>query len=128
MTVRRVLVVDDDAPSRLLFSTVLRHLGVADVVAVEDGEAAVAAFQAGGFDLVLMDALMPGLDGYGATRLIRAHEARVGAPPVPVIGTSAQEDEPTRCRSLAAGMTDVLAKPVEMARVKALLARWAPGD
>jgi two-component system sensor histidine kinase BarA len=71
---RRVLVADDDAINRDVITTALRQLGIA-VEAVADGRAAVEAWRRVRPDLILMDCSMPELDGYAATREIRAREA-----------------------------------------------------
>ena len=71
---RRVLVADDDAINRDVIATALRQLGIA-VEAVADGRAAVEAWRRGRPDLILMDCSMPEMDGFAATREIRAREA-----------------------------------------------------
>ena len=69
-TALKVLVVDDTATNRLMLQVFLRKLGV-DVVVAEDGEKAVAAFEREAPDIVIMDVMMPVMDGYEATRRIR---------------------------------------------------------
>ncbi|HCS68730.1 MAG TPA: response regulator receiver protein, partial [Rhodospirillaceae bacterium] len=66
----RVLIADDNATNRLVAATLCEMFG-GEAHVVEDGEAAVEAAAAGGFDLILMDIKMPRLDGVAATRRIR---------------------------------------------------------
>jgi CheY-like chemotaxis protein len=126
---RCVLVVDDDPTSQVILKAILRRLGFDEVTTARDGDEAVAAFRNARFDLVLMDSLMPGTDGFEATRLIRELEAATGRPRVPIIGTSAQQDDAMVQRAEAAGMSDMLHKPVDVEAVRATLARWiVPGS
>jgi CheY-like chemotaxis protein len=95
------------------------------VDAVSDGRDAVAAVQRQRYDLVLMDANMPGLDGIEATRRIRGLD-----PPksrVPIVALSADAVEGAREKYLAAGMDDFLSKPFDRAQLLAVAARWS-GD
>ena len=88
---------------------------------------AVDAVREGGFDAVLMDVQMPRMDGYAATRRIRAAETGSRLPVI-AMTAAAVEGEWERC--LAAGMDDFLTKPVNPARLEAALERWlasAPG-
>ena len=77
------------------------------------GDAAVSAVDRGGYDLVLMDVTLPGMDGLAATRAIRA--LRGNAADVPVIGISGRTDAGDEAAALAAGMSAFLAKPVSPA-------------
>jgi signal transduction histidine kinase/CheY-like chemotaxis protein/HPt (histidine-containing phosphotransfer) domain-containing protein len=120
----RVLLADDFEPNRLVTATLLQKAGHA-VDTVADGEGAVRAVRYDGpYDLVLMDVGMPGLDGLEATRLIR--EEADGGPPVVALTASALPGD--RERFLAAGMVDYLAKPVSLAELRRVLARFAPQD
>jgi len=88
----------------------------------EDGVAAVEAAISGGFDAILMDVQMPQMDGYTATRQIRANEA--GGRHCPIIAMTAAAVEGERERCLEAGMDDYLTKPVDAARLTETLDRW----
>src|SRR5262249_47200739 len=78
----------------------------------ENGESAVARFCAGQFDLVLMDMQMPVMDGYGATERIRAWEREHGRRPVPILALTAYALPHEQEKSVAAGFTAHLSKPI----------------
>jgi PAS domain S-box-containing protein len=121
----RVLVVEDNPVNQLVAEGVLERLGYS-VVLVGDGAAGVAALAADmtGFDAILMDCQMPVMDGYDATKAIRAM-ASVG-PRIPIIAMTAGAEAEERQRCLAAGMDDFLLKPVDVALLEATLDRWVP--
>ena len=128
----RVLVVEDNPVNQLVARGLVESLGF-EVDLARDGVEAVAAVAEGHrYVAVLMDVQMPRLDGYDATRAIRAREHdAVGKVPVIAMTAAAVEGEQERC--LAAGMDDFLVKPVDIARLAATLERWvdrdgAPGD
>ncbi|MHA1109177.1 MAG: response regulator, partial [Alphaproteobacteria bacterium] len=83
------------------------------VDAVENGELAVSAVRVGGYDLVLMDIHMPGMDGIEATRRIRQSEGSCAD--VPVIALTANSMKGDREKFLSAGMNDYVAKPIDVA-------------
>jgi CheY-like chemotaxis protein len=116
----RVLLVEDDAANREVESLMLQHLGH-DVEVVADGAAALTAAAAGGYDAILVECHMHGMDGFAATAAIRDAEAAGGH--VPIIGL-ADPGERTRC--VEAGMDDVLAKPFALHELEAVLERAAP--
>ncbi len=119
----RILAADDNAVNREVLEQALGLLGV-EVVLVEDGAAAVAAFKTQTFDAILMDCSMPVLDGFGATRAIRAREKKQGRAPVPIIALTAFVigKEATAWRD--AGMSDCLTKPFTVRGLSTCLARW----
>jgi PAS domain S-box-containing protein len=110
----RLLLVEDSADNRALFLAYL-HGTDYEVEVAEHGEQAVAAFTKGRFDLILMDMQMPVMDGYTATRLIREQERGTGLPPVPIIALTANAFHEDAERSLAAGCTQHLTKPIRKA-------------
>ncbi|WMJ70758.1 ATP-binding protein [Stenotrophomonas sp. 24(2023)] len=118
----RVLLVEDNAVNRAVAEKLLALLGCSAQVA-SDGVQALAALQAGGHDVVLMDCQMPVLDGYAATRQWRAQEAAANLPRLPVIAMTANAMAGDRERCLQAGMDDYLSKPIPLATLYALLAR-----
>ena len=116
----RVLAADDNAVNREVLGEALSRLG-AEVVCVEDGRAAVAAIQAGTFDLVLMDCSMPVMDGYAATRAIRAWERQSGREQLPVVALTAHVIGEQANVWREAGMTGYLTKPYTLKSLGACL-------
>jgi CheY-like chemotaxis protein len=121
----KILIVEDNEMNRDMLSRRLARRGYEIAVAV-DGEAGVAAAWAESPDLILMDMSLPVMDGWEATRRIKA-EARTGA--IPVIGLTAHAMTGDRDKALAAGCDDYDTKPVELPRllekIEALLGRTA---
>ncbi|MYM84760.1 response regulator [Duganella sp. FT50W] len=114
---RRVLVADDNADSGALMESLLKPLGF-DVAVVGDGLQALAMIEVWLPDLVFMDWRMPGLDGIGATRQIRAN--RDGPQPAIVMLTASAFAE-EREDALAAGADEFMRKPVEQEQLYAVL-------
>jgi len=115
-----VLVVEDDWGNQRVIDLLLRRLGI-DVQIVDNGAEAVARIAEGGWDLVLMDQHMPGMDGTEATRLIRERHEGAALPIVALTASVRRED---RERCLAAGMNDFLTKPVRQDDLRACFAKW----
>lgn len=116
-----VLLADDDLPNRTVVHAILAKFGIqADLAS--DGSQAVEAGKAKRYDLIFMDCMMPGLDGYGATRAIRDIASPSARSPIIALTANADDDERKRC--LAAGMTDHLAKPLRARALAAALERW----
>jgi CheY-like chemotaxis protein len=76
------------------------------------------------FDLVLMDCMMPEMDGFEATAVIRNQSSKVGNHAIPVIALTANALREDRDRCLNAGMNDYLSKPVELSELLATLEKW----
>lgn len=124
----RILVVDDDPPSVKMTAFLLREEGY-EVLAANNGHDALRLLEREKPDLVLLDVMMPGLDGFETIREIRARYA------IPVIFLSAKGETADRVAGLEQGADDYLAKPFEpselLARVRAVLRRteaYALGD
>lgn len=116
----RVLVAEDNAVNAMIARRMLEGLGH-EVELVADGKQAVGrAFD--GFDAIIMDMLMPNLDGPGATRQIREREAHQGRSPLPIIALTANATDDDRARCLAAGMSGYLTKPLDLLEASHLLA------
>jgi CheY-like chemotaxis protein len=115
----RILVADDSVLNQRLTSVLLQRLHH-HVECVSDGVAAVERAAAGDLDLILMDGQMPRLGGIEATRQIRALEGDAGK--VTIIGITADLDVTNRGAYLAAGMDDVLDKPLDAAKLAAVVA------
>jgi signal transduction histidine kinase/DNA-binding response OmpR family regulator len=120
----RVLLAEDNPVNRELTVRLLALLGLDQVVCADDGKEAVRHFHAGGFDLVLMDCLMPGTDGYAATAAIRASEAAIRGRRIPIVALTARALAGDREQCLLAGMDDHLAKPFDENALRTVLARW----
>jgi len=117
----RILVVEDEARMASLLSRALRESGYA-VDVVGEGHEAVEQASWGVYDLVVLDILLPGLDGFAVCRELRAAKAAA-----PILMLSARSEIADRVRGLELGADDYLAKPFAMAellaRVSALLRR-----
>lgn len=119
----QILLVDDIPINREVAMSALTLLGCATATAA-NGREAIAAWQAGSFDAILMDCLMPELDGFAATARIREKEA--GAPergriPIIAVTANAMNEDQEKCR--AAGMDAFLAKPLRTADIRGVLER-----
>lgn len=113
----KVLVVDDTATNRQILQVFLRKLGM-DVVLAEDGAKAVAVYESEAPDIVIMDVMMPVMDGYEATRRIKAI---AGERWTPVLFLSALDSEESLVEGLDAGGDDYLPKPVDFVVLDAKL-------
>ena len=122
-----VLVVEDNEVNQLVAQGVLESLGYA-VRLAGNGAEGVEAYRAQGdeFVAVLMDCQMPQMDGYAATRAIRAREAPGRRLPVIAMTASAIAGERERC--LQAGMDDFLTKPIDVSLLASTLRRWTGTD
>ncbi|MFZ0845522.1 MAG: ATP-binding protein [Pseudolabrys sp.] len=114
-----ILCAEDNPYGRVVMNTIIGELGHR-VDFVESGEAAVQAAAGGGYDAVLMDIALAGLDGIEATRRIRALQGRAGT--VPVIGISGRTEAGNEQAALAAGMNFYFAKPVSPSKLAQVLA------
>lgn len=122
---RRVLVVDDLSASRLVLMQQLEFLGH-QVVAVDNGQAALECWQHEQFDLLLTDCNMPVMSGYALARAIRHLESEQQRAATAIIGYTANALKDERERCLEAGMDDLLVKPVSLDRLAETISAWAP--
>jgi len=117
----KILVVDDDIDTRHLITLMLEHDGLTALEAA-DGEVAMTLALAESPDLVILDVMMPGLDGYTVCRQLREDLCLHGVPVIMLTGLSGLNDE---LACIASGADAYLAKPVSrlelMARVRELL-------
>ena len=124
----RVLLAEDHPVNQRLVQLILAD-HAADLITVEDGAQAVAAFKAEVFDVVLMDMQMPGMDGLTATRALRAVEAaRPENPRTPILMLSANAMAEHRDSARAAGADMHLAKPVTARDLLTALAMLVPNE
>ncbi len=123
----RVLLVEDNPVNQEVALGMLESLGCV-VQVVGSGREAVEAALLAGFELILMDCQMPGMDGYEATGLVRENERIIYGEGVstPIIALTANAMEGDRNRCLAAGMDDYLAKPFTQVQLGEMLERWLP--
>jgi putative two-component system response regulator len=123
-----ILVADDDGLNRILFQELLTAAGY-EVLTASDGGAAVHTFGVSRPDLVLLDVMMPGLNGFQVCEQIKQNPETCLTPVIIVTGLSARED---RVRGIKAGADDFLTRPVDqtelLARVKSLLKLKAHTD
>jgi hypothetical protein len=118
---RKVLVVDDDIRNVFAMTSVLEEAGM-HVVSAETGQAAIDTLEeTPDMDVLLMDIMMPGMDGYETIQAIRAFAA---FRPLPIIAVTANAMPGDREKCLDAGATDYLSKPVLPRQLLALLAKW----
>jgi CheY-like chemotaxis protein len=118
---KRILIVDDDARNVFALASALEQHGI-DVLYADNGEAGIRALQTEpGIDLVLMDVMMPGMDGYTAMREIRKMP---GFRDLPLVALTAKAMPGDRENSLAAGASDYVTKPVDVSVLLKLFRGW----
>jgi CheY-like chemotaxis protein/signal transduction histidine kinase/CHASE3 domain sensor protein len=120
---RRILLVDDDVRNIFALTSALEQKGVLVQVGRNGFEAIEKLDEMPDIDLVLMDVMMPGMDGLEATRRIR-QDPRFARLPIIAITAKAMKDDQEQC--LAAGASDYLAKPIDLSRLYSLLRVWMP--
>ncbi|MCU1369966.1 MAG: hybrid sensor histidine kinase/response regulator [Ilumatobacteraceae bacterium] len=120
---QRILLAEDNKINQVVAAGVLKKLGY-EVDIVEDGSAAVAACADTQYGAILMDVMMPGVDGYQATKLIRDFERQLGLRQIPIIGLSARAMAGDREIAINAGMNDYLTKPLRTSDLVAALDCW----
>lgn len=123
--VGRVLVVEDNSINRLIAGKLLQRLGLQFEYA-EDGAEALEKLVSSQFDLVLMDCMMPRLDGFATTQQWRAYEQAQGRPRTPIIAVTANSGAEDRARCLTAGMDELLGKPINLQGLTGVVARYLP--
>ena len=120
---RRILLVDDDVRNIFSLTSALEQKGIVVEVGRNGFEALAKLDEVPEIDLVLMDVMMPGMDGLEATRRLRA-DARFAKLPVIAITAKAMKDDQEQC--IKAGASDYLAKPIDLDRLYSLLRVWLP--
>lgn len=123
--VGRVLLVDDNPINRLIARQLLEKLGV-QIDLAEDGAEALQKLDATRFDLVLMDCVMPRLDGFAATEHWRELELSKGCARTPIVAVTANSTVEDRARCIASGMDDLLGKPINLQVLTTVVARYLP--
>jgi len=121
----RILLAEDNLINQRVALNLLKKLGYrADLAG--NGQEALAALEALDYDLVLMDCMMPTMDGFQSTARIRDPGSRVLNRRVPVVAMTANAMKGDREKCLDAGMDDYLAKPVKQEELAEILKKWLP--
>jgi Response regulators consisting of a CheY-like receiver domain and a winged-helix DNA-binding domain len=123
-TGKKILLVEDNVMNREIATEILEECGFV-IDTAEDGDIAVEKMRTavpGQYNLILMDIQMPRMDGYAATRAIRALGTE--ASKLPIIAMTANAFEEDRKLAFAAGMDEHIAKPIDVGKLKAVLARF----
>ncbi|HYV63189.1 MAG TPA: response regulator, partial [Bryobacteraceae bacterium] len=121
---RKVLIIDDDLRNIFALTSALEHHNV-DVIHAETGRSGIALLQKNpDTDLVLMDIMMPEMDGYETTRAIRKLP---GLGQLPIIALTAKAMKGDREKCLQAGASDYVAKPVDLAYLFSVMRTWMAG-
>ncbi|MFJ7795594.1 response regulator [Pseudomonas sp. NPDC096950] len=120
---RKVLLVDDDVRNIFALTSALEQKGAVVVIGRNGREAIEKLNEVEDIDLVLMDVMMPEMDGFEATTLIR-QDPRWRKLPIIAVTAKAMKDDQERC--LAAGSNDYLAKPIDLDRLFSLIRVWLP--
>ena len=120
---RKVLLVDDDVRNIFALASALEQKGLQVEIGRNGFEALAKLAEVPDIDLVLMDVMMPGMDGLEATRRIRANP-KFAQLPVIAVTAKAMKDDQEQCRR--AGANDYLAKPIDLDRLFSLMRVWMP--
>ncbi len=119
---KKILVVEDDEVSSNLICILLRKKGILFQTA-QNGQEAVALYNEGSFDLILMDIHMPHMDGYSATALIREIEKQTHRH-IPIIALTAHALTGDKEKCMEIGMDDYLSKPIDLNDFNKLIEKW----
>ena len=109
---KNILLAEDNAANALVATTLLEEFGCRFEVA-SSGRDAITKWQAGGFDLIMMDVQMPDMDGFETTRRIREHERSLNMSRTPILAMTAHALKGDREKCLQAGMDDYISKPFD---------------
>ena len=121
----KILLVEDEAINQMLMTALLTQFGF-EVTAVENGKKAVEAVAREEYQLILMDLQMPDMDGFEATRRIKAMTDRPNLPPIIALTAHAMGKDREKC--LQAGMDDYLSKPIGRDELYHVLVRHLAGN
>ncbi|MEJ8836895.1 PAS domain-containing protein [Ramlibacter sp. AN1133] len=118
-----ILIAEDNTTNQVVAFGMLRKLGYENVRLASNGIEAYQMASAEPFDIILMDCQMPEMDGYEATRRLRAAGCTAT-----IVAMTANAIKGDRERCLDAGMNDYLTKPIDIRLLRGVLARWASGQ
>jgi len=122
-----VLLVEDDIINQQVAMALLGKFGLT-VELVENGQEAIDKLKTGHFSLVLMDCMMPVMDGYESTKIIRSGDAGDINTAIPIIALTANAMEGSAEECIAAGMSDYIAKPIDPQLLVEKLEKWLPAE
>jgi PAS domain S-box-containing protein len=118
----RILVAEDFPANQEVMRNILQKLGC-EVVVVEDGHQVLEALEKAEYDLLLLDCIMPNMDGYEAAKAIRVREQGSKAH-LPIIAVTASTLEEDQRHCMESGMDGFIHKPVSLAKIREVLGRW----
>lgn len=121
---RPILLADDNLINRQVVLMQLKKLGITEVDSVSNGEEAVAAFLSKRYGIILMDNMMPVMDGLEATRKIRAMEQDEMRHAIPIIAMTGNVMDGEKEKCLEAGMNDFIGKPFTLESLKNVIQKW----
>lgn len=114
-TKKKILIADDDERNRVLLEKLLRFEGY-DVHCVDSGQGVLEAIPSMPADLILLDLMMPGMDGFEVVRRLKANPATCR---IPVIVVTALDDSGSEARLFSAGVTEIIVKPLDRWELRA---------
>ncbi|HHJ11296.1 MAG TPA: PAS domain-containing sensor histidine kinase [Bacteroidetes bacterium] len=114
----KILVAEDNTINQKVLQVYFKNLGI-EIDIADDGSSAVEKAKKQKYDLILMDVMMPIMDGWEATRTLR----KLGIE-TPIIAVTADVSEETKIRSIETGMNDFIPKPVKIDDIKRILVKW----
>ena len=120
-----ILLAEDNEVNRMVATSILKRFGCT-VTPAGNGVEVLKLFDSRDFSLILMDCLMPDMDGFSATKRIREKEEEIGIGHLPIVAFTANVLEGDRERCLNAGMDDYLTKPAQIGDVEQILSKWLP--
>jgi len=121
-----LLVAEDNPLNQEIAKGIFESLG-SRVTLAKDGLEAIQLFEDGDFDLIFMDIQMPVMNGFDATKNIRASK-NIRAQTIPIIAMTAHAMSGDREKSLEADMDEHVTKPIDVAQLANILMKWASGD
>ena len=120
---KRALIVEDSPVAQLLEKTFLENAGLT-VDCSDSGEMALSLVEKCHYDLILMDLGLPGIDGIETTKKIKAYEIAHNLPSVPIVAVTANADETNKSLCLAAGMSEMIEKPLRSEHAISFVAKY----
>ena len=121
----RILVVEDNIVNQRVAVGFLKMISC-EFETANNGLEAILRLSEEDFDLILMDCMMPEVDGYEATRRIRGGDSGESMMRIPIVALTADDSPDARQNCLRAGMDDYMTKPVRIERLRAMLRIWLP--